>query len=53
MCVAPPTVGVMSTGDELINAWDTPVGTQVRERNHTRIYMCTSTHMYVSIHIEI
>jgi hypothetical protein len=42
LCVVPPTVGVMSTGDELVNAWDTPVGTQV---SHVYIYIYVYTYV--------
>lgn len=37
LCYRPPVVGVMSTGDELVNAWETPSGTQIRDSNRATI----------------
>ena len=36
-CYRPPVVGVMSTGDELVNAWEAPSGTQIRDSNRAAI----------------
>lgn len=37
MCYPAPIVGVMSTGDELVNAWETPTGTQIRDSNRAAV----------------
>jgi gephyrin len=33
LCYAAPVVGVMSTGSELVDPWETPIGAQVRDSN--------------------
>jgi len=41
-CFASPVIGVMSTGNELVEAWETPVGAQVRDCNRLAlIAACT------------
>ena len=36
-CQAAPVVGVMSTGDELVNPWETPTGSQIRDSNRAAL----------------
>mmetsp|Transcript_17490 Transcript_17490/g.29317 ORF Transcript_17490/g.29317 Transcript_17490/m.29317 type:complete len:659 (-) Transcript_17490:150-2126(-) len=37
VCQAAPVVGVMSTGDELVNPWETPTGSQIRDSNRAAL----------------
>lgn len=37
MCYKKPVVGVLSTGNELVNAWETPVGSQIRDSNRASL----------------
>lgn len=36
-CHRLPTVGVMSTGDELVSAWEVPTGSQIRDSNRAAL----------------
>jgi gephyrin len=36
-CQTGPVVGVMSTGDELVNPWETPTGSQIRDSNRAAL----------------
>jgi gephyrin len=36
-CQSAPVVGVMSTGDELVNPWETPTGSQIRDSNRAAL----------------
>lgn len=36
-CQVSPVVGVMSTGDELVNPWETPTGSQIRDSNRAAL----------------
>ena len=36
-CQVSPVVGVMSTGDEIVNPWETPTGSQIRDSNRAAL----------------
>jgi gephyrin len=36
-CYRKPVVGVMSTGSELVNPWETPTGSQIRDSNRATL----------------
>ena len=36
-CYARPVVGVMSTGNELVEPWSTPSGSQIRDSNRATL----------------
>ena len=36
-CYALPVVGILSTGSELVNPWETPVGGQIRDSNRASL----------------
>ena len=36
-CYVKPIVGILSTGSELVNPWETPVGSQIRDSNRATL----------------
>ena len=36
-CYVKPTVGILSTGSELVNPWEIPVGSQIRDSNRATL----------------
>jgi gephyrin len=36
-CYSKPIIGILSTGNELVNPWETPAGTQIRDSNRATL----------------
>lgn len=57
-CYSKPVIGILSTGNELVNPWETPVGTQIRDSNRATLlaaftqdgYKCVDLGMFHITH---
>ena len=48
-CYSKPIIGILSTGNELVNPWETPVGTQIRDSNRATLLAAFTQEGYTCV----
>jgi gephyrin len=53
LCYTQPVIGILSTGSELVNPWEAPVGSQIRDSNRATLLAAFEIDGYTCIDLGI